>query len=141
MENRYQSPTTIRRLHLKTTIKHNRLHQESTFGSRSVSNCGSHHKISHPLLQFPLFSPYYKLTTPIDSRSTPLFLSTTNTIYTPIIESIGTMIGMVICELQQEGINVSSYDTDNSSIMRRSDSFSRMSLFLQFTHLHLHLTS
>ena len=141
MENRYQSPTTIRRLHLKTTIKHNRLHQESTFGSRSVSNCGSHHKISHPLLQFPLFSPYHKLTTPTDLRSTPLFLSTTNTLYTPITESIGIIIGTVISQLHQKDINVSSYDTDNSSIMRRNESFSRMSLFLQFTHLHSHLTS
>lgn len=101
-----------------------------------MSNGGSHHKISHPLLQFPLSSPYHKLTTPTEGRSTPLFLSTTNTLYTPIIENIGIIIGTVISQLHQKDINVSSYDTDNSSIMRRSHSFSNSHTYIHISHLN-----
>ena len=33
------------------------------------------------------------------------------------------MIGEVICELQQEGINVTSYATDNCSVMRKTEQY------------------
>ena len=97
--------------------------QESAIGSRRLFNCGWNDKIWYPLLQFPPLLPSDKVTTGTEGRSTAVYFWTSKILHEGTAERIGSMIGEVICELQQEGINVTSYATDNCSVMWKTEQY------------------
>ena len=122
MENVCQSATTFRRVHLKRTNKKIMDFVKNQLSGREVCLIVDEMtRFDIHYYNFLLFCPSDKVTTGTEGRSTAVFFWTTKTLCDGTAESIGTMIGMVICELQQEGINVSSYATDNCSVMRRSE--------------------
>ena len=72
---------------------------------------------------FLLSCPSDTVTTGTEGRLPAVYFWTSKILQDRTEERIGSMIGEVICELQQEGINVTSYATDNCSFMRKTEKY------------------
>ena len=72
---------------------------------------------------FLLSCPSDTVTTGTEGRLPAVYFWTSKILQDRTEERIGSMIGEVICELQQEDINVTSYATDNCSVMWKTEQY------------------
>lgn len=118
------SETTLRRVQLKKTNKKVMDFVKNQLSGREVCLIVDEMtRFDIHYYNFLLSCPSDKVTTGTEGRSTAVYFWTSKILHEGTAERIGSMIGEVICELQQEGINVTSYATDNCSVMRKTEQY------------------